>query len=141
MPDIDSIEGDITNIYGEINNFYDEINYLSICIDDLSGHLSGDFWESGGYSDTCYGHTIGDGDGCLAIDLDNRTFYGNYWWFTGHSGGGWFGGNNLDVEGCADLQSLQLDHLGNGDGLTFANGCTYIYNSNSYFDGTVGVGC
>ena len=60
MPDIDSIEGDITNIYGEINNFYEEIQYLSGCIDDLSGHLSGDYWESGGDSGTFYGSNIAD---------------------------------------------------------------------------------
>ena len=83
MPDIDSIEGDITNIYGDITNVYEEIQYLSGCIDDLSGQLSGNYWESGGDSSTCYGSDIGNSNGDVAINLDSQTLVANntYWNF------------------------------------------------------------
>lgn len=74
------------------------------------------------------------------IDLDGQRFgpaNTGYWWFDTD-----FGGNNMQLEGFADIQSLQLDHLGLGNGITFGNGgSTHIYNGSSFLDGTVGVGC
>ena len=112
---------------------------MSGCIDDLSGHLSGDYWERGGGVDTCYGEAIGNSSGCCVIDLDNHAFYdptsSQYgWWFNCH-----FGGNDLQVEGTSKLNDIMVGHLG-GD-ISFYNGCTYISESGSFLDGTVGVGC
>lgn len=88
MPNITDYGSDISDIYNHINNYYYEIQYLSSCIDDLSGHLSGDYWESGGDSGTCYGSSIADRNQIIAIDLDNHileddwdctgTFYADY---------------------------------------------------------------
>lgn len=68
--------------------------------------MSGSYWESGGDISTCYGHSIGDGNGCIAIDLDSHNWYGDWWSF------GCVGGNSLQIEGQGKIGSLQIDHLG-----------------------------
>ena len=73
------------------------------------------------------------------INLDGQRFgpaNTGYWWFDTD-----FGGNNMQLEGFADIQSLQLDHRGFGSGITFANGNTSITNTQATFAGNVAVGC
>lgn len=128
MPDISGIESDITDIYNDINNFYDEIYYLSGCIDDLSGHLSGNYWESGGDAYTCFGSNIGDSSGRVVIDLDNCSLEGCFWY-----------AHNFEATGIiqADMGFL----AGAGTGYYFSGGCSYISNNYAFIDGTVDIGC
>ena len=138
MPDLDSIEGDITNIYGEINNFYDEIQYLSACIDELSGHLSGDYWEQGGDSSTCYGSSIGNSNQITVIDLDGQGLEGNWYCNNGTFYSGYF-----DVGCSISLGNTTIGHTNiHLDGqLGFVGGCDYLENGAFYTEGTVTAGC
>lgn len=146
MPDIDSITGDISNIHNEINNFYDEITYLSGCIDELSGQLSGDYWESGGDNSTCYGSSIGNSSGTVVIDLDNQELVSNngYWYvpYLYSSGTAWF--NHVDIG------SSWFDSSGDGyiDGDLSVNGtltvgCSTISTGGAHVAGTMSIdsGC
>lgn len=110
MPDIPD--------YGEdISNFYEEINYLSGCIDDLSGQLSGEYWVSGGDSGTCYGSDIANNNQITVIDLDNSTLDGN-WTCSGSFDAGSF------TAGCG-----------------FYVGCTSLTQYSAFIDGPVTAGC
>ena len=94
----------------------------------MSGHLSGDYWESGGDSSTCYGSEIGDSNGTVVIDLDNCELEGCYWYAP-----------NFETYGVC--QSDGGFYAANGSGYYFSGGCSYINNSYAYIDGTVNVGC
>ena len=128
MPDIDMTYYD--NI---IDQHTSDITYLSGVIDDLSGSLSGDYWESGGDSSTCYGESIGDSEQNTVIDLDDQTLYGRW---------------RIDL---IDSYSISADYAYFGQlqardavftGCGLYTGCTYVCPTASYFDGTLTVeGC
>ena len=92
-------------------------------------NLSGNYWESGGDHDTCYGSDIGKSDGTAVIDLDNYGLLGCIWTAP-----------NFKTD-----YVLQTDgglFVGCGAGISFmGSGCTYISDSYAYFSGCVQVGC
>lgn len=147
MPDIDMTYYD--NIISEHTS---DIAYLSGVIDDLSGSLSGDYWESGGDSSTCYGESIGNSEQDTVIDLDYKTLHGSWRIDLIDSDSV---SANLAYIGCAinihntyieanrsyfDGQMQVRDTVTAGCG--FYTGCTYVCPTASYFDGTLTVeGC
>lgn len=131
MPDIQDYGQDINDIYNYINDYGDEIVYLSGCIDDLSGHLSGDYWESGGDSSTCYGSDIGNSSGNSVIDLDGQSFAGN-----------WYSSGTFEAS-----ELMSNNGVYSVDGYYFTGGCSYILDNYALFasdvevGGTLTVGC
>lgn len=167
MPNITDYGSDISDIYNHINNYYYEIQYLSSCIDDLSGQLSGNYWESGGDSGTCYGSNIADSNQIIVIDLDNKalegdwdcngTFYADYF-DVGCSislGNTTIGHNNIHLDGqyqfvggCSYFSDgyLYVNGSINAEnsitaGCGFYTGCAYFTPGCAYIDGTFTVGC
>lgn len=116
---IQNIENNINNVHGDIYIINEEIIYLSGTIEDLSSQIDGlsdDFWVKGGDYSDCYGSSIGDSGGNLAIDLDTHTLAGD-----------WNVASNLDVGGDLEVGGNEIV-WGN---LTCNNG---IYASNVYTD-------
>lgn len=137
MPDITDYGSDISDIYNHINNYYYEIQYLSSCIDDLSGHLSGDYWECGGDNTTCYGSSIGNSNQITVIDLDNQELEGNW------DCNGTFYADYFDV-GCAiHLGCTSIGHniIMLDGSLQFTSGCSYFGSNLLHVDGTIEAGC
>ena len=128
MPNITDYGDDISDIYNYIDNYYYEIQYLSTCIDNLSGNLSGTYWESGGDHDTCYGSDIGNSSQTVVIDLDNYTLEGYLWYAPSFEATGVIQADTGFFAGC-------------GASYHFLDGCSYISNSSAFFDGSVSVGC
>lgn len=124
MPNITDYGDDISDIYNYIDNYYYEIQYLSTCIDNLSGNLSGAYWESGGDHDTCYGSDIGNSSQTVVIDLDNYTLEGCLWYAP-----------NFEATGV--IQADTGFFAGCGASYHFLDGCSYISNSSAFFDGSV----
>lgn len=72
--DVDNIRNDISNIVDDIDNIRGDIEQLSNAISGLSGN----YWYQGGNSNTNYGSSIGDSNKNTVINLDGRTFVGNW---------------------------------------------------------------
>ena len=122
MPDIDvsQIEGDITTIYGDVYDIYGYIEDLSAAIDGLSG----EYWESGGSSSTCYGSDIGNSSGNSVIDLDGQSLAGNW-----YSSGAFEASDLMSNNGVYSV-----------DGYYFTGGCSYILDNYAMFAGSAQVG-
>lgn len=72
--DIDYIVDNIYNINTDLVTVHEDIQVLSSALSSLS--LSGDYWESGGDHNTCYGSDIGDSNGNMMISLDGAYLNG-----------------------------------------------------------------
>lgn len=75
---IGNINIQITNLCQEIWVLSNEISAQKKRIEkveDRISELSGNYWEQGGGSDTCYGESIGDSDAKMAISLNGRVLY------------------------------------------------------------------
>lgn len=125
MPDIDvsGMEGDITTIYEDIGWIYEYLDTLS---SEISGHLGGDYWESGGNSSTCYGSDIGNSNGNSVINLDGQSFVGN-----------WYSSGTFEAYG----ELISHNGVYSVDGYYFSGGCSYILDNYAMFAGSVQVGC
>ena len=91
-------------------------------------NLSGNYWESGGDHDTCYGSDIGNSNQTVVIDLDNCELEGCFWYAP-----------NFEATGV--IQADSGFYAGCGVGYYFRDGCSYISNGYAFIDGSMSVGC
>lgn len=83
MPDLSGLGDGLSALSTVVYEHSVEITSLSTEVVELSGKLSADYWEQGGYHNTCYGSSIGDSGKALVIDLDHTTLAGS--WYVGGS--------------------------------------------------------
>ena len=97
MPTLTGYDQEITNIDNRIVVISGAVDVLS---SQISG-LSGNYWESGGDSSTCYGSDIADSFGNSVIDLDRCELVANWTTHGNHSITGDLSvGGSIHVLGC-----------------------------------------
>ena len=75
---INDVDNDIDNIRNDISNIVDDLRGdIEQLSNSISG-LSGNYWYQGGDYSTNYGSSIGDSNKNTVINLDGKTFVGNW---------------------------------------------------------------
>ena len=75
---IDDIDNNIDNIRNDISNIVDDLRGDIESLSNSISGLSGNYWYQGGDSSTNYGSSIGDSNKNTVINLDGKTFVGNW---------------------------------------------------------------